>query len=753
MSTAPVPPQPTDPLTLPADDPNASRIQIRASLPPGTKLKVTLELLDASGQPLQRQSVSTGDGSPHTEINLNLAAPLSRPVTFTGWLRDLGGWFGLALAVYLLVRLVGLADYPIYFFTDEAVQTILASDFVRDGLHNYDHEFLPTYFKNVYQYNLGLSVYLQVIPLQLFGKSVIVTRAVHVLVSLLAALCSGLALKRIFRNPHPWLAVLVLSATPAWFLHSRTAFETSLAVSFYAGFLYCYLLYRGGQPRAIYAALVFGALSFYSYSPAQMVLAATATLLLISDFRYHWQQRRIIARALLLGLVLALPYLRFQMEHPSESFNHLRQIGSYWLQPISVWDKLGQYFSNYLQGLSPVYWYSAPTNVDLERHIMDSYGHLLRYGLPFGLIGLGLSLKNWRNWRYRGLLIAVLAAPSGSALVGLGITRALFMVIPSALLTALGISAVMDWVIRRVRFPRAAVALAFGLLLGGFNIYLLGDALLRGPTWFSNYTLTGMQYGARQVFNAALDYAAQHPGEHLVLSPTWANGTDILARFFLPDTAPVELRGVESYINDLQQVDDQTVFILPPEEFKRVLDSQKFTGITTIATLPYPNGQAGFFFVKLRYVDNIKAIFDAELEDRRAMLTDEVKIGSETLKVRHSRLDMGQIKDIFDGNPDSMARSLAANPLHLQIDFPTPRVLNAIVLRVGSTATTFELSLQVLGEEQPRVLLRQLAESSVLRDFEIPFSEPLSISQVYITIKNTNDPEPGHVHLWEVTFK
>lgn len=36
--------------------------------------------------------------------------------------------FIAALLVYLLVRLVKLADYPIYFFTDEAMQTMLAAD-------------------------------------------------------------------------------------------------------------------------------------------------------------------------------------------------------------------------------------------------------------------------------------------------------------------------------------------------------------------------------------------------------------------------------------------------------------------------------------------------------------------------------------------------------------------------------------------------------------------------------------------------
>jgi hypothetical protein len=80
--------------------------------------------------------------------------------------------FILAVLCYLLTRFIGLADFPIFFFCDEAVQTVLAADLVRDGFYNVSTEFLPTFFFNAYQYNLGPSVYLQVIPFLLLGKSV-----------------------------------------------------------------------------------------------------------------------------------------------------------------------------------------------------------------------------------------------------------------------------------------------------------------------------------------------------------------------------------------------------------------------------------------------------------------------------------------------------------------------------------------------------------------------------------------------------
>ena len=140
--------------------------------------------------------------------------------------------FALSLIVYLSVRLIGLTDYPGFITFDEVNPTLLASDFLRDGYRNYNGEFFPAFFPNMDKYSLGTTVYIQLLTLLLFGRSALAVKLTSVLFGLIGALGLTLALRNIFRLRYWWAGLLVLSLLPAWFHHSRTAYETVFAVSF-----------------------------------------------------------------------------------------------------------------------------------------------------------------------------------------------------------------------------------------------------------------------------------------------------------------------------------------------------------------------------------------------------------------------------------------------------------------------------------------------------------------------------------------
>ena len=125
-------------------------------------------------------------------------------------------WLGLlALLTFAATRLIGLAQYPIYFFSDEAANTALAAEFLDNGFRDQFGQLFPTYFQNGPSLSLSTSVYAQMVPYLIFGKSVFATRAVPALIALTGALAIGLILKHIFRSRWWWTSILLLSLLPA----------------------------------------------------------------------------------------------------------------------------------------------------------------------------------------------------------------------------------------------------------------------------------------------------------------------------------------------------------------------------------------------------------------------------------------------------------------------------------------------------------------------------------------------------------
>ena len=222
--------------------------------------------------------------------------------------------FCLGMAFYLLTRLIALDKFPIYFFSDEAIQTMSAFDLINRGFRDLEGNLFPLYFENGPQFNLSLSVWLQVLIAWL-PRSVWLTRALPAMISLVFPLSISLWAKDYFKSKHWWLAPLIISTLPAWFLHSRTAFETSLGVSFYSLFLFFYLKYRLQKRKNLPPALVFGACAFYSYAPMQLVVVATGLALLMVDWRYHFKDKKGLLVGLLSLIVLAAPYFLFRISH------------------------------------------------------------------------------------------------------------------------------------------------------------------------------------------------------------------------------------------------------------------------------------------------------------------------------------------------------------------------------------------------------------------------------------------------------
>ena len=660
--------------------------------------------------------------------------------------------FAASGIVYLVIHLVGLLKFPIYFFCDEAADTLQAADLVNNGFRDFRGDLFPTFFQNGGQFSLGTSVYLKIIPYILFGRSDWMVRFITVLVSLVAVLWVGLILRDIFKKSYWWSGVLLLGVTPTWFLHTRTGFEVSLMVTLYTGFIYYYLLYRLRNPRYLFVSLVLGGLAFYAYTPGEIIMVVSGVLLLISDWRYHWQQRKIGLYGVGVLVLLAAPLARFIIQHPVDYFNRLSLYGSYLIGNGTAIAKIRTYFITWLSGLNPLYWFFSNSK-DLPIYTMKGYGHIAWPTLPFVALGLWQTLKRMGQSEYRLLLLVILAAPTGAAVAAIDVNRAQVIVIPVLMLMVLGLETSLVWIKKKIHIPELTISVGVFLVLSVCSLLMLRDVLVNGPTWYTDYGLSGMQYGARQVFTTAETYHLAHPDDQIYISPNWSFQTNALLRFYLGDNSPIQIGTVDASIEQVNPTIQNTLFVLTPDDYQKVVDSGEFKSITPDIVLPYPDGKPGFYFTHLQYQDNIQQILAAIVEKRHELTYGSITLDGETVTVGYSTLDLGTIENAFDGNPSTLIRTKEANPLVIELDFPQPKLLSGVTVRVGAEPVRLTAYLTVGDNTQPIQYSVDAGEVQNYKDVTLTFDSPVMVTKLRLEVLDVLVPEPTNIHVWEVTLK
>jgi hypothetical protein len=684
---------------------------------------------------------------------------LHRSAIWPAWLTRCStlewGLFSLAVFVYALTRFHALDRFPIYFFGDEATNVLLADELISRHFRSAAAGWFPIYFEAAaMRWTPLFSVYVHAITVGILGKSIIVARGTSAMVSLVGAGAVGLILKSIFGIRYWWAGVLLMAAAPTWLLHSRTAFETVMMASAYACFLLSYLLYRTRSPRYLFVTILFGTAAFYMYSTGQMVMGITALLLLFSDIRYHLQHRRVSLLGLLLVALLSGPLITFRLSQPGAIRDHLRAVDSYWYQDIPTPEKMTRLVRTYALSLSPQYWF-FPNEHDLARHRMKGYGHLNTWMLPLFLLGIGLCIWRIRSSPHRTILLAALAAPAGAALVGVLVTRVLVFVVPAIILTALG----LDWLLLRLksRVPQWALVTATFLLLSFSSLSTLHHALREGALWFPDYGLYGMQYGAKQLFVDTIpQYLESNRELRVTVSPVWANGCEAFVQFFLnaEQQGRVQMAGLDSFLIDRQPLDPDDIHVLTSSEYELARTNPKFKPIQVDRVIPYPDSAPGFYVVRMSYSDEADSIFAADLEARRRLVDEVAEIGGEKVQVRHSILDMGSAREMFDGDRSTIARVMEVNPAIVELAFPQPRRLSSVRGDFGAMDMTWHITLLDSASGSAVVYTATVRRWPQEPRLETAFNRgPAMTSKMRIEITDLRAKDNAKVHIREITLR
>jgi hypothetical protein len=535
------------------------------------------------------------------------------------------------------------------------------------------------------------------------------------------------------------------------------ALEAPTGCAFYCWFLYLALRARErNSAGSVYGAVVIGALTFYSYAPLKFLVLTTALLLALSNLHWLRAQPAVAIRAIGLAVLLALPELRFQVEHPGANLDQLRVLHSYIVdRHLSVAEKLTRFAGRYARGLSPRYWYDPRETGDLSRHVMKGWGNMLPAALPFGVVGLVLVLSRLQRPSYRGLFLATLAAPVGAATVEIQLPRSLPVVIPLTIMTALGLEVLVSSFAGRAWKRTASAAVLAGLTI--VNASMLVDAVRSGPTWYADYGLYGLQFGGRQVAGAVRADLAQDSHEQVVISSSWANGTDTLMTFFLPTTPRVRVENLQTTLVDA--VDRyggirNTTFVVTPSDLAGIRRSRLFDEPRLRRVVPLPDGNVGFTFIRLRYSRDAAERLAAKQRKLRRPATEYLVVDGTPAHVTHTPFDLGRIADLFDGDNFTLARTAEANVMALRIAFASPRLTGAIRIVGRDMTLECHLRVYVAGRQQPLVFERagSGAQSQPTLAFSLG-SRPLRVSAVTVEVFDPTDNTTQHVHVREIEFR
>jgi len=367
---------------------------------------------------------------------------------------------------------------------------------------------------------------------------------------------------------------------------------------------------------------------------------------------------------------------------------------------------------------------------------------------------------------YRVVLLSLLIAPIGGVLVQANVLRDLIMVVPATLLATIGLAAVLDWIVGRRGFSRIMrgddptsastlqqkeyriVAIITCTILVFASFFMLNDALTNGPTWYDNYGLAGMQYGAPQVFTTIDDTLDREPQTDVWLFPSWLNGSEMLQRYFLPNDPRVHLLDFDGFLASKFDLTDQTLLVMDRANTQRLIESGKFVETQIAQVIPLPDGTPGFYFLHTRYAPDIDARLARERAAQGQLTREDVNVGGESWSVAHSPLQSGSPHDLFDNNSDTYVLSSNANPIVIEITLPEPRRITGLSVLGGSRDLKLLAELYADGASQAgryESAFHQLRPAeSVDAEFDPP---PGLVRRVRLTMTDLDQNATGSVTL------
>jgi hypothetical protein len=188
-----------------------------------------------------------------------------------------------------------------------------------------------------------------------------------------------------------------------------------------------------------------------------------------------------------------------------------------------------------------------------------------------------------------------------------------------------------------------------------------------------------------------------------------------------------------------------------------VKNSEKFTDIDVEKIVPYPDGNPGFYFVRLRYVGNIDELFAAERAARQALQEATLRIDGQDVKLRFSYVD-GQFQDkwialVFDNDPFTVVKTFDTNPFVIEMTFPKPRALEGFSIIIGSVNVQITLKSYSRPGTQPTEYTFEGQGTKDQPELSFDLPKPTQTQILQVEVLDIQASEDAKVHIWELKLR
>ena len=394
-------------------------------------------------------------------------------------------WVIIVLAAVL--RLINLSHYPAGLNADEAAIGYNAYSLIQTGRDEHGIPW-PIHFKSFGDYKPGLYFYLVLPFVKWLGLNIWAVRLPNALLAILSVVIIMFLVKEIFGeksvfNRFSLWSGFFLAISP-WHLHfSRGGWEAGTATFFIL--LGTWLFFKGLNKSQYYLfSLLSYIISLYTYHSARLVtpLLFLGLLIFFRKKIFIKSNLKWIIISVLVGLIVLFPLVKdflgpaglsrfsgvglLSDTGPFWRMNELRgQHSNPWSLPVRLLHNrfVGYglaFFSNWLSHFNGNFLFASGDVI--ERNRVPETGQMYLFDIPFLVFGFYFLLlnrpKNWPTillWLGVAPIAAALTFQSPHAL------RANNMVIPLVIISAYGITNLLDWFKKRKKI----FTLAFYILL------------------------------------------------------------------------------------------------------------------------------------------------------------------------------------------------------------------------------------------------------------------------------------------------